>query len=131
MAFAVWSAANTGQVTVISLGRTETTHVLVPWWRGWARFASAPVLVLALYAYHALRGAPTVRALVSTFLAASGVGMLCYSQWFTSVSHAFFFYGFFGYVLFAYFVDLRFGRPVATGLLVATVAVLLYIYAAA
>ena len=41
------------------------------------------------------------------------------------------FYGFFGYLLVAYFIDARFGRPAATVLLVATVCVLLYIYAAA
>ena len=131
LAFAVWSAASTGQVTVISLGNTATSHALVPWRQGWARFGSTPVLIAALYAHQSPGQKSSLRIAASMLLAVTGVGMLCFSQWFTSLGHAMLFYGLCGYLLLAHFVDARFGRAAATVLLLASVSILLYIYAAA
>jgi hypothetical protein len=127
---AVWSAVTTGHVLVVAIGKTETARQLVPWSLGWARFASPLVLVAAGAAYPGDSSPTNLRSVLFSALAITGIGMLCYSLWFTTLRGMLLFYGLALYVASAYFIDLVFGRRAVVFMLVATVAMLLYVYAA-
>lgn len=125
---AVWSAVNTGQVLVLSVGRYEISHSLVYWPLGWARFAGPLLLLMALL----LRGRVGHRHgrawWFSALLAAVALALLCFSRWFTSPGGAVLFLSLLAYTGAAHFVDKRLGRAAVVMLLLATVAVLVYVY---
>lgn len=125
---AVWSAATTGQVMVISVGRYETAREMVPWVAGWTRFVG-PLLLIA-----SLGGGATspkqIRWWISAALALTGVSLLFFSMWFKSLGGAIAFAGILAFVGLAHYVDARWGRPVAFTLLILAVGTLLYVYAA-
>ena len=128
-ALAAWSAATIGEIAVYSLGRTATSQQLVPWPQGWARFASPAVLLAAGFMYPRRSRGTNLRVGAFLLLALSGIAMLCFSRWFTSLTGVLVFYGIASYVVLAYFVDSVFGRTTVTAMLFATVAVLVYLYA--
>lgn len=86
---AVWSAATTGQVLVVSIGRYEAARQLVPWPAGWARFVG-PILVLASVLVY-LGSAPykSTRFWCAAALSAAGIYLLSFSWWFSSIHRAF------------------------------------------
>jgi hypothetical protein len=130
-ASAIWSAATTGQVMVISVGRYETSREFVSWPLGWARFVGPLVLLAALGARLALPRALGARWWASATLAALALVLLLFSKWFTSIGGTSVFVSILAFVVLASFVDERFGRAAALLLLLGTVAILLYIYAGA
>lgn len=109
---AIYSALTTGEVMVISLGRTETQRQMVPWQMGWARFAGPIVLCASLFAFDHSRGR-TLR----WWLAGAGVivslAILSYSRWFTTAAGALAFLGLAAFIASAALIDHRFGRRVA------------------
>jgi hypothetical protein len=90
LASAVWSAATTNEVLVISLGRTKTTRLFVPWQAGWARFVG-PFLIVAsvfVYFYKAFAIPQSARWWWSAALSAAGLSLLSFSWWFSSFHRA-------------------------------------------
>ena len=127
-AFAAWSAATTGEVMVIRIGFYSLDREYVPWYQGWARFVSPLVIGLSLLIHRNTADTSSTRLLVFVGLAASGIGMLAISLWFTSLSGVAFFYAFFGYIGFAFYIDEVFGRKLVVAFLVTTIGILLYFY---
>jgi hypothetical protein len=110
---AIVSAASTGQVLVISLGRTSTARELVPWLQGWPRFV-APMLILAslllwVSSEQLPRGVWWTSAAISTL----GFVLLLFSMWFTSWRGALSFFGLVAFIATALYVGNRFGRIAA------------------
>jgi hypothetical protein len=122
---AVWSAATTGEVMVISVGRYETSRDFVPWVYGWARFAG-PIALLSAVALWALRGSPWWPP---ALLSAAGLALLLFSKWFTSPMGAVVFCTMMAYLMLAAFVDKYVGRFAAAAMLLSTVALMLWMYA--
>ncbi len=109
---AVYYAATTGQVLVISLGRYETARKLVAWDAGWARFVGPILLVAGLAVWgRAKQGAGTWWVAVA--IATIGCVLLLFSQWFTSWHGAMFFAGLNAFVAVTLFAGHRYGRPAA------------------
>lgn len=109
---AVYDAASTGQVLVISLGRYETARKLVAWDAGWARFVGPILLVAGLAVWgRAKQGAGTWWVAVA--IATIGCVLLLFSQWFTSWHGAMFFAGLNAFVAVTLFAGHRYGRPAA------------------
>lgn len=109
---AVYYAATTGQVLVISLGRYETARELVTWDVGWARFVGPVLLVAGLVVWiRAKQSASTWWVAVA--LATIGCVLLLFSQWFTSWRGAMFFAGLIAFVVLTLFAGNRYGRPAA------------------
>lgn len=130
-ASAIWSAATTGQVMVISVGRYETSREFVAWPLGWARFVGPLILLAALGVRLAVPQALGARWWASATLAALALVLLLFSKWFTSIGGIIVFVSILALGVFASFVDKRFGRAAALLLLFGTVAILLCIYAGA
>lgn len=125
---AIGSAASTGQVLVISVGRTETSRSLVAWPLGWARFAAPPLLLAGVLMRVLTGSVRTPWWWSSVLLTTTALALLLFSQWFTTLGRTVFLLCLFGYVGLAYVVDLKLGRKSVVVLLFATVAVLLYAY---
>lgn len=122
---AAWSAATTGEVLVIGLGRYETSRALVPWMNGWARFAG-PLALIAAVALWTLR---TASWRAPALLSAAGLALLLFSKWFTSPTSAMTFCGMMAYLALAAAVDRRMGRFATTVMLASTVGLMLWLYA--
>jgi hypothetical protein len=125
---ALWSAATTGEVMVISVGRYETAREMVPWVAGWSRFVGPLLLVASLGG-----GASSTKQMrwwISAALALAGVCLLFFSKWFTSLGGAIAFVGLLAFVGVTFYVDGRWGRAAAFALMVLAVGVFLYAYAA-
>lgn len=109
---AVYFAATTGQVLVISLGRYETARKLVAWEAGWARFIGPVLLVAGLAVWvRAKQGAGAWWVAVA--IATIGCVLLLFSQWFTSWQGAMFFAGLSAFVAVTLFAGNRYGRSAA------------------
>lgn len=123
---AIYSAATTGQVMVLSVGRYETAREMVPWATGWARFVG-PLLVMASTAGAA---GPTkqIRWWIAAALGLAGVSLLFFSSWFKSLGGTLAFAGTLAFLGLAYYVDERWGRLSAFALMILAVGVLLYVY---
>src|SRR5690606_23448392 len=107
---AVVSALSTGQVMVISLGRTETTRHMVHWSNGWARFAGPSMMVAALVLYAVLSSRNVQLWWTAVALAFAGICLLLYSAWFVSLRGATAFALFAAFIAVCFWVDARFGR---------------------
>lgn len=81
---AAWQAFDTGEVLVISIGRSEVHTERVPWLRGWPRFVAPLLLLLSLQLYDGSRGA-TLRWWTAGVAAAAALVLLGQSWWFSSV----------------------------------------------
>lgn len=122
---AIRDAVMTGEVLVISLGRTETHREMVPWQNGWARFAGPVILLASLCAFDSSRGVSARWWLAGTGVTAA-LALLGFSFWFASPVRAFGFLGFLGFVPLAFFVDSRFGRWPAFLLIAAGAAIIFW-----
>jgi hypothetical protein len=114
---AIVSAWSTGQVLVISLGRTATARELVPWVNGWPRFVAPVVmltsLVLWLSSSQLARGAWWLSAAMSTV----GLVLLLFSKWFTSWRGTIWFVGMVAFVALTLYVGNRYGRVAALAII--------------
>ena len=121
---AVISSITTGQVMVISIGKTETARQLVHWPLGWSRFAS-PFVLLGAIAVWALSKSSKLAWWVSACLAVLGSSMLVFSLWFVSWRGVVAFTSILAFICMALYVGNRFGRLAAIGfVLLAAVVVL-------
>jgi hypothetical protein len=118
---ALFSALSTGEVLVISIGRSEVHRELVSWRTGWARFVGPPVLVASLLAFDGSRGV-TLRWWLSAAGSACALALLGYSAWFTSMNRALGFVVLLGFVVVAHQLGQRLGRIAALGFVVACAA---------
>ncbi|MDM0015017.1 zinc ribbon domain-containing protein [Variovorax sp. J22P168] len=118
---ALYQAMTVGEVLVISFGRTSTSREMVPWRHGWARFAGPVVLVISLSAWDGSRGLTTRWWLAGTGVVL-GLSLLAFSQWFATAKGALMLACAYGVVAMTFFVDRRFGRIPALGIIVAVVA---------
>ena len=111
---AIWSAATTGQVLVISVGRYETARSLVDWRSGWARFAGPVLLVGSLFLWGA-SGEKKSRAWwwLAAALSTIGIALLLFSRWFTTVHGFSWFMGMLAFTATTLYVGNRFGRVAA------------------
>lgn len=125
---AIWSAVTTGQVLLISVGRTGTSRSLVAWSLGWARFAAPPFLLAGLLMRVLTGSARTPWWWSSVLLTTTALVLLFFSQWFTKLGGTVFFFCLLGYVGLAYVIDLKIGRKSVVVFLFATVALLLHVY---
>ena len=122
---AIYHAVTTGQVTVISLGRTHTHRELVAWPQGWARFVG-PVCVMMAWRFHDGSRGSTARWWISGAWAVGGLILLGFSAWFSSVSGAAAFLLLAGAVALAAVIDRKLGR--AAFLLYLFACVLLFLW---
>jgi hypothetical protein len=81
---AIHGALTTGEVLVISLGRSEIHREWVTWQAGWARFAGPVVLIVSVCCFDGTRGA-SIRWWVAGAGTVTGLALLCFSYWFTSL----------------------------------------------
>jgi hypothetical protein len=125
---AVVSALSSGEVVVISVGRYETSHSLVPWRKGWARFVAPPILVLSLCLV-AVSARGERRWWAGAALSVVGLALLFYSAWFSSAGGAAAFAGMSAFIALCAYVDRSFGRAIAFALMLATVLGLVFLYA--
>ncbi|HVE55093.1 MAG TPA: hypothetical protein VNB23_17060 [Ramlibacter sp.] len=109
---ALWHAWFTGEVLVISLGKTDTHTQLVPWPRGWARFVGPPLLLLSLSAYDGSHGA-TLRWWAAGVGTATALVLLGFSFWFSSVQGTLAFVLFSTWIGAVWAIAHRLGRPAA------------------
>lgn len=126
---AIYSAATTGQVLVVSVGRTETVRHLVPWTQGWARFVGPALVVAALFLSG--RGTRSDRRWwwIAASVALVGVAMLLFSWWFVSVGSAAAFIAGNAFIALCFYVDHRYGRGKAFALMLVSVLALIYFFA--
>lgn len=119
------AALTTGEVLVISLGRTETYRAMVPWQQGWARFVGPIFMTASLLAFDGSRGlhARWWFAAIGTTV---GLALLGFSAWFVSVERAGVFIGLMLAAAFATFLKRRFGTTAALGFLMVGLAALLW-----
>jgi hypothetical protein len=102
---AVWSAFQTGTVTVISVGWNATEREQVQWISGWARFVGPPLLLIGLW-----RLVTQVRTLISSvFTVVAGLVLLLFSWWFTNLYYVTVFIGINTYIVAALIVGNRYG----------------------
>jgi hypothetical protein len=102
---AVWSASQTGNVTVISVGWNATEREQVQWISGWTRFVGPPLLLVGLW-----RLVTRVRSLVSSALiVVAGLVLLLFSWWFTNLYHVAVIVGINVYIVAALIVGNRYG----------------------
>ena len=114
---AVISSITTGQVMVISVGKTETARQLVHWPLGWSRFAS-PFVLLGAIAVWALSKSSQLAWWLSACLAVLGSSMLVFSLWFVSWRGVAAFTSILAFICSALYVGNRFGRMAAIGFVV-------------
>lgn len=107
---AIVSAVSTGQVLVISVGRTETARELVPWINGWPRFAAPVVLAASLLLWFWADRLPRGAWWLSAATATVGLVLLLFSKWFTSWHGTIWFFGLLAFVATTLYVGKRFGR---------------------
>ncbi|MEO8024203.1 hypothetical protein [Polaromonas sp.] len=120
---AFWSAATTGQVLVLSVGRYETSHSMVPWPQGWARFAGPFVLALSLSMWATSKSAQRVTLWwFSAALGFVGIVLLLFSQWFVSWRGVLWFCSLTAFVALSFYIGSKFGR-------IAMVAFMLIVFA--
>jgi hypothetical protein len=118
---AVVSAVSTGQVLVISVGRTQVTRYVVPWQQGWARFAGPVFISAALVLYLARDGRKTSSWWIATGLAFLGLCLLLFSAWLASVQSAGAFALLGGFIAVSFGIDDRLGRWAAFTFMLACV----------
>ena len=108
---AIWSAAITGEVLVLSVGRYETSRSLVPWPQGWARFVG-PVLLASSLSIWVASSSPLRVAgwWFSAALAFVGIVLLLFSQWFTSWPGTLGFCSLVAFIAVSFYVGSTFGR---------------------
>jgi len=106
---AVVSAARTGQVMVVSVGRYETAREMVHWSLGWSRFIAPLLLLSALFLWGASKQYKPLWW-VSAALAATGCFMLAFSLWFASWSGVIWFWSLVAFIALALYVGNRIGR---------------------
>lgn len=107
---AIFHAWSTGQVMVVSLGRTETKTEYVPWVTGWARFAGPIVLICSLGVYVGARSL-SWRWWMAAAGCAIGLSLLCFSLWFTSLRGTLWFLTGNAFVLGVLYIGKQFMRP--------------------
>ena len=119
---ALISAFSSGQVLVVSLGRTSTSREMVPWQQGWARFAGPPLLIVALAVWVVAEKRST-QWWLSAYLAGMALSLLAFSMWFTSLRSTLWFLGFGAFIATTFLANHYFGRKGAYSvILVASVA---------
>lgn len=126
---AIHQAATTGEVLVISLGRTATARETVPWPQGWARFVGPVVLIASLCTFDGSRGVSARWWLAGTGVAL-GLWLLAFSRWFATVNGTLVLMGLHGFLALAFFVDRKFGRAPALGVIIAGAALAVWAVAA-
>jgi hypothetical protein len=109
-ASAVYSTISSGEVMVISLGRTSTYRRMVHWQVGWSRFVGPALMVLGL-SIDARLGLSRIWWWVSA--AALGFSMLIFSVCFTTLKGQLWYAGFLAFIAACYSVEARFGRVAA------------------
>lgn len=115
-ASAIYSALTVGEVLVMSVGRTETRQMLVPWTQGWARFAGPIVLIASLLATDFSRGL-YARWWFAAFGTVAGLILLSQSLWFVSIGSTAALLGMIGAAVVATLLRRRFGTEAAFGFL--------------
>jgi hypothetical protein len=119
---ALISAVGSGEVLVISLGRTSTSRTMVPWQQGWARFAG-PLLLTVSLALWVVAEKRSTQWWLSALLAAMALSLLAFSMWFTSLRSTLGFLGFAAFIAATFAANRYFGRKGAYAvILVAAVA---------
>lgn len=125
---AIHSAATTGQVLVLSVGRYETARHMVPWTHGWARFVGPALVVAALFLSG--RGTRSDRRWwwVAAAVALVGLAMLLFSWWFVSLGSATAFLAGNTFIALCFYVDQRYGRRKAFALMLVAILTLVYFF---
>lgn len=119
---ALVSAIGSGEVLVISLGRTSTSRAMVPWQQGWARFAG-PLMLISALALWVIAEKRSTQWWLSVLLAAMALSLLAFSLWFTSLRSTLGFFSFAAFIAGTFAADHYFGRKGAYAvILVAAVA---------
>jgi hypothetical protein len=122
---AIYFAATTGEVLVISLGRYETAREMVAWPKGWARFVGPVVLVAAIGVWVA-SDKNSRMWWFSAALSALSLALLLFSRWFTSWDGAFWFIGVVVFISISLFIGNRYGRLAAYVFVVLVLALIFW-----
>ncbi len=122
---AVYSAFATGEVLVISVGRTETARQLVPWKQGWARFVAPPLLVASLFVWGISARRPLLwwGAVAGCVVA---IVLLLFSLWFVSTRSVLAFFAFLSFIVAAMLLGNFVGRLAAFAFVLAAAALFLW-----
>ena len=107
---AIISAADTGYVLVISIGRTATAREMVPWANGWPRFVAPPVLLTSLVLWASSSQLPRSAWWSAAAMATAAQILLLFSLWFSSWRGILWFAGLVAFIFTALYVGNRFGR---------------------
>jgi hypothetical protein len=108
---AIWSAATTGQVLVLSVGRYETSRSMVPWPQGWARFVGPVALASSLSLWLASKSAQRIALWWSSAaIGFVGIVLLLFSQWFVSWRGSVWFSSFAVFIALSYYLGSKLGR---------------------
>ncbi|QTN26671.1 hypothetical protein HZ993_15270 [Rhodoferax sp. AJA081-3] len=126
---AIHSAATTGQVLVMSIGRFETNQLMVPWREGWARFVGPVLVVAALFLSSASARSDRRWWWTAAALALAGLAMLAFSWWFISLGGAAAFVAGNAFIALCFYVDHYYGRWKAFVLMLVAVLTLVYLFA--
>jgi len=110
---AILSAATTGEVLVISLGRYETARELVSWTNGWARFAGPIAIVSALGLWVWSCEKERLAWWVAAVLSAFGLVLLLFSKWFTTWQGTVWFISILAFTAVTVYVGNKYGRVAA------------------
>lgn len=123
---AIWTAFNTGMVTVGAVGRFSSTHYQVPWRAGWARFAGPILFFGGLQLTISTRVSPkwSLWGLVALIF---GIVLLLFSAYFTSLGSIAAFFGIIAYAIAGLYVGNRYGFMAALVFTGSLFAVLIWI----
>lgn len=124
---AIYSAVNTGEVMVISLGRYgthATAREMVAWPHGWSRFVGPVLLAAALWMW-AGSGQSSRTWWIPALLSALGLVLLLFSKWFATWNGFLGFVGLCAFVSVALYVGNKLGRLAAYGFVLLSFSALL------
>ncbi len=122
---AIYFAATTGEVLVISLGRYETAREMVAWPNGWSRFVG-PVLLFAALGVWGGSGKGSRMWWVSAALSTLGLVLLLFSKWFTSWHGTLWFMGLVAFIAVTLYAGNKFGRLAAYAIVVLVFGLILW-----
>ena len=125
-ASAIVSATSTGQILVISLGRTSTAREMVPWIQGWPRFVAPMLILTSLLLWFSSGQLPRGAWWISAAISTVGVVLLLFSLWFTNWRGTFNFFGLVAFVAAALSVGNRFGRIAAVAFILLVFGIIVW-----
>jgi hypothetical protein len=105
---AVWTAVETGTVTVISVGWNDTAREKVAWMAGWARFAGPVIFIAGILLFKSKR-ISWQKVLAAFSFTLIGIVLLLFSWWFTSFGRVAGFIGLLAYSVIGVFIGNRYG----------------------